>query len=157
MTVFMTLRYLALICGLVRLTCWDCARRLIPNRILARLLAVRLLLAMGELICMSEAWTDTLGPLVLGGILGGGVFLVVYILSRGGMGAGDVKLMAVAGAYLGTGIWDVIIRSLFLAAAWGLILAVGKKAGWKQGIPFAPFVLAGTIWKAAVEMGGGAW
>jgi prepilin peptidase CpaA len=66
----------------------------------------------------SGAWHSLLGALI-----GFGVFLVFYLL--GGMGGGDVKLMAGFGALLGDG---RILTAALLAAASGGVMALGYLA-----------------------------
>jgi prepilin peptidase CpaA len=56
-----------------------------------------------------------------GFVLGGGVFLVFYVL--GGMGAGDVKLMGGIGALMGA---DKILAIIILTGLTGGVIAVGK-------------------------------
>ena len=72
--------------------------------------------------------------------------LTVYLVSRGGMGAGDVKLSALMGVFLG---WKLVLAALFLAFLSGavtgiLLLAAGLK-GRKDPIPFGPFLAFGGI------------
>jgi prepilin peptidase CpaA len=104
-----------------------------------------------------------------GALIGFGVFLVFYLL--GGMGGGDVKLMAGFGALLG---YRLILPAALLAAGTGGLMAVGVIAvrsvarrskiwlgmgapdamgsGVKSGesIPYAPAITAGA-WLALVS------
>jgi prepilin signal peptidase PulO-like enzyme (type II secretory pathway) len=73
----------------------------------------------------------------------------IYIIAllTNGMGEGDVKLFAVCGLLLG---WKLILLTMliasFIAAAYGLILIIAKKAKGKSEIPFGPFIaLAVTV------------
>ncbi len=74
-------------------------------------------------------------------LLGGGLTLLCRLLFHGGLGAGDVKLFAVLGLWLGA---ENVLRALCLtfliAGAWGgLLLAAGRKT--RSGtLPLAPFV-----------------
>ncbi len=81
----------------------------------------------------------------IGGGIGLGIFLLIIIISRGGMGWGDVKMAALIG--LATGY--LILVALFLAVIFGglvagilLLLKIRKR---KEGIPFAPFLSLATI------------
>ncbi len=75
----------------------------------------------------------------------GGVFLLIALVSKGGMGLGDVKLAASFGANLG---WKVGITALFvsvfLGATVGIILMVLRIKGRKDKIPFGPFMVMGA-------------
>ncbi len=71
--------------------------------------------------------------------------LIAAVLSKGGMGGGDIKLMAVCGLVIG---WKLILLSLLLAvlsgAVYGGVLLILRKKGRKAEIPLVPF-LAGSI------------
>lgn len=69
-------------------------------------------------------WTG-LGTALMGTLVGFSVFLVFYLL--GGMGGGDVKLMAGFGALLGAGL---LLQAALWTAAIGGVMAVGALA-WK--------------------------
>jgi leader peptidase (prepilin peptidase)/N-methyltransferase len=81
---------------------------------------------------------------VVGILLGGGLFVAVILLSRGGMGGGDLKLGAMLGAFLG---WQALLVALFVAVMLGgvsavALLAAGRVAR-KDAIPFGPFLAIG--------------
>jgi len=90
----------------------------------------------------SPGFWDSLAAL----LLGGGLFYLVAVLSRGGMGGGDIKLTAMMGSFLG-------MRDLGVAVFVGLItgsvvgialMAAGRKTR-KDAIPFGPFLALGGI------------
>jgi Flp pilus assembly protein protease CpaA len=67
----------------------------------------------------------------LGVLVGAGIVLLVAIVSRGGMGGGDIKLMAMLGAALGwQGALGVLALSQVAAAviALGLVVARGRRS-----------------------------
>ena len=82
----------------------------------------------------------------LGGGIGFGIALLVSLLSRGGMGFGDVKMAALMGFVVG---YPLIFFTLILSAIIGGIIAVAllasRKRKRKEGIPFGPALSAGTI------------
>ena len=88
------------------------------------------------------------GPVnsVIGFLLGGGLFYLLAVLSKGGMGGGDIKFIAAAGALLG---WQKILLVIVLGATLGsiigLILMVAQKKDRKSQIPFGPFLATGTL------------
>jgi leader peptidase (prepilin peptidase)/N-methyltransferase len=77
-------------------------------------------------------------------LLGGGLFVAVIVLSRGGMGGGDLKLGAMLGAFLG---WKALLVALFAAVVLGGLSAVALLASGKlarrDAIPFGPFLAVG--------------
>jgi Flp pilus assembly protein protease CpaA len=58
----------------------------------------------------------------LGALVGGGVVLLIAIVSRGGMGGGDIKLMAMLGAALG---WRGALAALALSQVVGAVIGLG--------------------------------
>jgi leader peptidase (prepilin peptidase)/N-methyltransferase len=117
----------------------DMRSRLIPNRL--TLPAIAFALTWSAAVRVPHLTSSLLGLAIAGGL-----FLVIAILSRGGMGGGDVKLAAAAGAFLGL---QYSLLGLFLAfilgAVVGLVLmALGKKKR-RDYIPFAPFIAAGCL------------
>ena len=71
---------------------------------------------------------------------------MVNLLSRNGMGMGDVKLMAVAGICLGINkILGLIFWSLVVSVITGIILMIAKKKTIKSSLPLAPFFLIGSL------------
>lgn len=73
-------------------------------------------------------------------------FLLLYYLSGGGMGGGDIKLVFGLGLWLG---WPGIAFAVFLAALAGSIVGVylmaSKKGGMKTEVPFGPFLAATSL------------
>ena len=89
-------------------------------------------------------------PMIINSLLGltisGIMFLVVYLLSRKGLGGGDVKFMAAAGLYLGAGgSLSAIFIGTTLAALVGLTLVLLKKIGRKDAFPLVPFLYTGIL------------
>lgn len=76
------------------------------------------------------------------GMLGfGSFFFLLALLSRGGMGGGDVKLVALIGAFLGpfnSGL--VFVLSSLTGGLWAVIMLLFKGAGRKTEIRFGPFL-----------------
>lgn len=75
--------------------------------------------------------------------------LPLYLLGlvyEGGIGGGDIKLMAAAGLLAG---WKLILLSLFLGAIYASFLAlfmvIFRKATFKTALPFGPFLAAGIV------------
>jgi leader peptidase (prepilin peptidase)/N-methyltransferase len=83
---------------------------------------------------------------LVGVIIGGGLFLLIAVLSRGGMGGGDIKLIAMIGAFLG---WQAVLVTIFLGATLGAVIGIGlmllKQKGRKEPIPFGPFLALGAF------------
>lgn len=81
---------------------------------------------------------------LLGLILAGGLFLLIVVLSRGGMGGGDVTLIGVLGFVLGVkNILLTIFLSFILGALISIFLLASKLKTRKDPIPFGPFIILG--------------
>jgi leader peptidase (prepilin peptidase) / N-methyltransferase len=82
----------------------------------------------------------------IGGGIGLGLFLLVALISRGGMGWGDVKMAALIGLVTG---YPLIFIALVLAIIFGglvaIMLLLFKKKGRKEGIPFGPYLSLAAI------------
>lgn len=79
----------------------------------------------------------------LGGLLlAGGLFLLIVVLSKGGMGGGDVTLIAALGFILGIKYILVnILLSFLFGAIISLVLLATKIKTRKDPIPFGPFIV----------------
>ena len=75
------------------------------------------------------------------------LFLAIFLFSKGKwLGFGDVKLVFFMGLFLS---FPKTILALFLAFSFGAIIGIGliifKKKSLKSEVPFAPFLITGTI------------
>jgi leader peptidase (prepilin peptidase)/N-methyltransferase len=93
------------------------------------------------------------GPLgsILGIALGAGVLYTIatgyYLLRREeGMGMGDVKMLAMIGAFLG---WKAVLLTLVLSSFAGAIVGVGllafSRGGMRYALPFGTFLALGAL------------
>lgn len=139
----------------------DLARRHIANWIPAAALAGGLGWQIGR-----EGWHGVLTALG-GAAVGFCVFLIFYLM--GGMGGGDIKLMAGFGALLGAGLvldaalWAAGIGGLLAAGTLGWqavakalgkpgVAATAEETARKASIPYAPAITLG-VWIALVPKG----
>ena len=141
----------------VAATVEDLARRQISNWICGAALVAGLVLHIA-----TEGWRGGFAAL-LGAAAGFGVFLIFYLL--GGMGGGDVKLMAGFGAVLGVSrlleaaLWTAACGGILAALAIGFSTLRGLWRGTGKGsprsaigerrrlesIPYAPAIAAGVL------------
>jgi leader peptidase (prepilin peptidase)/N-methyltransferase len=81
-----------------------------------------------------------------GGAVGLGLFLLIVIVSRGGMGWGDVKMAAFIGLVTGFPlIFVTILLAVILGGLVAWILILLKIKSRKQSIPFGPFLSLATM------------
>jgi leader peptidase (prepilin peptidase)/N-methyltransferase len=119
----------------------DLEQGLILNKVIYPTMVVALLLAL-----LPQSWlTQTIKPGIASAALGGGIgfviFLLIALVSRGGMGWGDVKLAALIG--LATGfplVFLAVIMGAILGGIVAVALMVAKKRKRREAIPFGPFL-----------------
>ncbi len=94
-----------------------------------------------------HGWINSL----LGILLGGGfLWLVAYgyqlATGRDGMGGGDIKLLAMMGAFLG---WKAVLFIIFASSLLGSVIGVSimllQKKDSKFAIPFGPYLALGAV------------
>jgi leader peptidase (prepilin peptidase) / N-methyltransferase len=93
------------------------------------------------------SWSDSLLGILAGG---GSLFLVAasyqLLTKKEGMGGGDIKLLAMIGAFLGwQAVLPVIFISSFIGSLVGVPLMLIKKADRRLAIPFGPFLALGAL------------
>ena len=141
------LLYCVLVSSLIVITFIDLDYQIIPDRI--TLVGIPIGLLAGSLLLPDPFLrASALGykASVVGFLIGGGFFYLVAVLSRGGMGGGDIKMMAMVGAFLG---WKAVLLTTLLGSLSGsivgLFLMAVKGKGRKYKIPFGPFLALGTL------------
>ncbi|WP_170871476.1 prepilin peptidase [Desulfosporosinus metallidurans] len=83
---------------------------------------------------------------VLSALGAGGLFWIIARFYPQGMGLGDVKLVAAMGAFLGfPSIFLAIFIGSFLGALIGIFLLLAGRKGFRQQIPFGPYLALGAI------------
>ena len=83
---------------------------------------------------------------IAGALLGGIIFFIAAVASRGGMGGGDIKLIAMIGAFLGwINVIITIILSSFIGSIVGIFVMILLGKGRKYPVPFGPFLSIGGI------------
>jgi leader peptidase (prepilin peptidase)/N-methyltransferase len=140
------------IASLIVITFIDLRHRIIPDVI--SLPGIGVGLAASTVLAWSgdwpQLWSGVLNS-IIGIVAGGGVLFAVagaYYLATGkeGMGGGDIKLLAMIGAFLGwKGVMVTLFTSSFAGAVVGglLMLFFGKDR--KYAVPFGPFLAMGAV------------
>jgi leader peptidase (prepilin peptidase) / N-methyltransferase len=141
---FFALIYFFFITALLVITFIDIDHRIIPDII--SLPGIPLGVA-ASFVLPDIGWLNSL----LGILAGGGSLLLIawgYQLIRGkdGMGGGDIKLLAMIGAFLGwKGVFFTIMASSFTGTAVGIVMMLRAGKGMKMALPFGPFLATGAI------------
>jgi leader peptidase (prepilin peptidase)/N-methyltransferase len=89
-------------------------------------------------------WNGLLGALA-GAVIGAGLFALIILLSRGGMGWGDATLGLMLGSFLGWRLSIVFLMFAFIIGATvGVVLMIVFKKKGKDSMPFGPAMAAGA-------------
>ncbi|MGG3469254.1 prepilin peptidase [Neobacillus pocheonensis] len=112
---------------------------IIPDKILIWFAGIFLL---ERIIMPLDPWWDS----ALGAVTGFLLLFIIMIVSKGGMGFGDVKLYALLGLVLG---FKLVLLSFFLSTLYGAVIGglaqLFKVVKKREPIPFGPFIAAGTL------------
>ncbi|MXY16235.1 MAG: prepilin peptidase [Acidobacteria bacterium] len=134
---------LLLCAALIILFVTDLRHRLLPDAVTLTGIGAGLAAA----LVVEPAWWDAL----LAAAAGGGLLLAVaraYFLLRGeeGLGMGDVKMLAMIGAFLG---WQLTFVALLLATVLGSAVGIGMLAlglaDRRYPLPFGSFLAVGAV------------
>lgn len=130
-------------CAMVVLFAIDLEHQLLPNVITLPGIAVGLI--------ASSVLPPGIVDALIGILVGGGVLWLIgeaYFRYSGqeGMGGGDVKMLAMIGAFLG---WKLVLVTLVLSSVVGsiigLIVIATRKGGMKYALPYGTFLALGAL------------
>lgn len=128
------------------LTITDYKKKVVPNIILLIMLGLWALIISSSLFINMDIYMPMLIRYAIGGAIGGGMFLFSYLITKGQMGAGDVKLAFLIGLYLGSArILIVTLMGTVLCFVFSIIMVLLKRIGLKDSIPMVPFLAIG-VW-----------
>ncbi|SHH30520.1 type 4 prepilin peptidase 1 . Aspartic peptidase. MEROPS family A24A [Caloranaerobacter azorensis DSM 13643] len=137
---FNLIKYLFLTSLLIVISVIDYKHQIIPNSIL---LFGFFTILIFKLLYYSKA--ELLNS-ILGLLIGGLIFSIIVIVSRGGMGGGDIRLIALLGFFFG---WKhlllLMLLSFVIGAFFSIMLLLLKIKSMKDFIPFGPFISIAAI------------
>lgn len=130
--------------ALVVITFIDIEHQIIPDEISLGGIVIGFVLSF---VLKEPGWLDSLIGILLGG---GSLLLVAYgyqfLTGKEGMGGGDIKLLAMMGAFLG---WKSVPFILFASSMVGSIIGISimllQKKDSKLAIPFGPYLAFGAV------------
>ena len=138
-------------CALIVLFAIDLEHRLLPNLITLPGIASGFALS----FVSGPGWLDSLiGVLVGGGVLYGIAEVYYRVRHEEGLGMGDVKMLAMIGAFIG---WKLTLVTLMMASfagsMIGLALIAADRGGMKHALPFGTFLALGAALAATIGQG----
>ncbi|RMH58672.1 MAG: prepilin peptidase [Candidatus Hydrogenedentota bacterium] len=152
----------ALLWAFIVSTVIDIQYRIIPNEVTYSFLISGILLAPWTFLGPPPSSLEThlfaalgfppapISRAALGALFGAGAIGTIRVLGRliykrEAMGMGDVKLMAVVGAWLGlSGAFHAFFNAVLLGGLWAAFLLLFRLAGRKSYVPFGPWIAAGA-------------
>jgi leader peptidase (prepilin peptidase)/N-methyltransferase len=143
----LTLKYpvsFVFVCALIVITFIDLDHQIIPDVITLPGIPIFWL---GAVLIMDVKWLDaSLGLLIGGGCLYAIAVGYELLTKREGMGGGDIKLLAMLGAFLG---WQsllfILLASSLVGAVVGITIMIIKGRDMKYAVPFGPFLSIGAV------------
>lgn len=136
--------YGVFLCALIVISLIDFDHQIIPDVISLPGIVV-------GLICSAAGFAVGLLPSFIGVLLGGGILYAVAVgyhalTGREGMGGGDIKLLAMIGAFLG---WRGVLVTLLLGSLTGALIGMAliaiRGGDTRLPIPFGPFLALGAV------------
>lgn len=130
--------------ALVVITFIDIEHQIIPDEISLSGIVIGFILSF---FLQGHGWLNS----ILGILLGGGSLLLVayayqWLTGKEGMGGGDIKLLAMMGAFLGwKSIPFIILASSLVGSVVGISMMLLQKKDSKLAIPFGPYLAFGAV------------
>jgi len=135
----------------IALVLTDLDHKRLPDRIVFTGTGLTVALFIGGAIIENE--TDQLTPAFIGGAVYLLLFFVLFMVTPGGFGFGDVKLSFLLGFVMTYSGWRELVVGIFLAFLIGGLIGTGiilfTKRGRKTKMPFGPAMMAGA-WLGAL-------
>jgi leader peptidase (prepilin peptidase)/N-methyltransferase len=135
-------------CMLIVLFFIDLQHRILPNVITVGGTIIGFILS----VVTPPGWGSSLTGLVIGGLIPL-LLAEAYLRLRKieGLGMGDVKMLALIGAFLG---WQLVLLTLAVASILGSLVGLGlilmRRGDMKYALPFGTFLAAAAMFAAAV-------
>jgi leader peptidase (prepilin peptidase)/N-methyltransferase len=113
-------------------------------------------LAMGVAAVVSAVLGDSVwvvGRALAGAAIAGALYLLVWLVSRGGFGFGDVRFAPLLGAAAAADSWTLLWLTLMLGTVVGGLVGLLRLAtGRREAFPYAPSMLFGAYAACVVMM-----
>ena len=124
----------------------DLFTRKIPNRLNLALYIAGILLLAAELIFNRESFTTRLIASLIGLGVGFGFLYIMSLVTKGGMGMGDVKLIGGVGLSFGiAAVFYSFTYSMVVCLLAAVVMLISGRKKMKDKVPFCPFFYLGLI------------
>lgn len=132
-------KFLIIISSLILISYIDTKYKIIPDKLLIFLImpGIILNLLIGDI---------SIKYMILGFLMGGGSLFLISFIFNGGIGGGDIKLMAVMGLYIGLkSTVNALTISFILSGFVSLLLILFKVKSYKDSMVFGPYLSVGIF------------
>lgn len=150
------IKWFTIIFGCFVIAFIDFKEHIIPNKIILGLFIFRIAFMLYEAIKQPEFLNYFVWYPIIGAVVGGVMMIIGMIISRKGLGMGDVKLFFIIGFYVSSySVIPTMIYTFLICACVGILLLVLKKVSIHDALPLAPFAFCGVLIQFALVMMGG--
>jgi len=136
---WLTIVYWILAACFIAIFMIDCKYMIIPDKL-------NLFIFILGIVVSLSGFTIPFMEAIYGSLLGGGILWLIAIVSRGGMGGGDIKFAFAIGLFTG---WKLMLLLLFVASLLGCVYGITNiiRYGYRKGkaIPFGPFLVVAAM------------
>lgn len=138
LSTFEKLRISSLVVVLLYVSIVDFLKCRIPNTMLVQVLLTRSIVFIFEI--------ETLLDSFVGFLVWLGVLFLIHKVTKEGIGAGDVKLIAVIGYCIGMmHSMLVLLIACMMIVVYGVIRIIFRRQAWRNVLPMAPFLFVGFV------------
>lgn len=140
-----TIAFMGFVAGMLVIGRIDKLERIIPNAILAILIAIRSVLLLATIFIDSEYALKSIKNSVVGLLFWACMFGLIKLMYKDKIGMGDIKALVVAGFYLGIYRCSLVILIVLLVAIFSIVTRmITKKMKAKDYVSFGPYIAMGS-------------
>ena len=93
------------------------------------------------------SWQENFSDCLTAALVGGGIFLLLSIISKGALGGGDIKLIFALGFWLGTEkLLNVVIYGTIFGGLAAILMILAKKKDRKSYFAYGPYFALTAIY-----------
>ncbi len=139
------LSWQSLVLFLTDCTAEDIKTRTVKNK------SVLIFVIIGAMLCLLSMDLNSIISSVVGGGIIPGVLLLCRLISKGGIGGGDIKMCFVTAIFTGFAeAVSIIFVSMGIIVVWGIVMLITRNKKATENIPMAPFLLASVVVNAVL-------
>lgn len=137
-------KYYILLGILLLLAIIDIKKKIIPNIVIIVLFVPIIIINLLQIFVYGGG-IELAVAYGLGAVLSFVIFFICMLITRGGIGAGDVKLFTLIGLASGLGVTHIIFYSLCCSFLYSIVLLIMRRVKMKDFIPMVPFIYLGVL------------